>query len=82
VVRSLTENVESSSQSDAVDGTSGCPQWVLGTACVELHAQQQRQISSYERELAEAMLSKVHDALKTNYYDPSFQGIDIDAGFR
>jgi len=45
-------------------------------------AQQRTQIRREDRELAERMLQNLHDALKRNYYDPSFHGIDIDARYR
>jgi len=41
-------------------------------------ARQKSQVVARDRELAQIMLSNVHDALKKNYYDPSFHGVDID----
>jgi C-terminal processing protease CtpA/Prc len=41
-------------------------------------AQTASQINAYDRELAQRILSQVHEALKHNYYDPSFHGVDLD----
>jgi hypothetical protein len=40
------------------------------------------QITGRDRELAQRMLSQVHEALKQNYYDPSFHGVDVDERFK
>jgi carboxyl-terminal processing protease len=45
-------------------------------------AQQQPQAVARDREFAQIMLSNVHDALKKNYYDPSFHGVDVDQRFK
>jgi C-terminal processing protease CtpA/Prc len=42
-------------------------------------AQTASQINAHDRELAQRILSQVHETLKHNYYDPSFHGVDIDA---
>jgi C-terminal processing protease CtpA/Prc len=44
-------------------------------------AQTASQINAYDRELAQHILSQVHEALKHNYYDPSFHGVDVDERF-
>jgi Tricorn protease C1 domain len=41
-------------------------------------AQTASQINAHDRELAQRILSQVHETLKHNYYDPSFHGIDVD----
>src|SRR5579859_1048897 len=43
---------------------------------------QDHKIDRNELERAEIMLQDVHDALKKNYYDPTFHGIDVDARYR
>lgn len=40
------------------------------------------QITPHDRELAQQMLLQVYDALKHNYYDRSFHGIDMDSRFK
>jgi hypothetical protein len=37
---------------------------------------QQQKIEPRQQEQSEIMLSKVHDVLKKNYYDPTFHGLD------
>jgi len=44
--------------------------------------QEQQPISKYDRERALTMLSDVRYALKKNYYDPSFHGVDVDARYK
>jgi hypothetical protein len=44
--------------------------------------QPQQQITALDRGLAELMLSKVHETLKQNYYDPSLHGINIDERYK
>jgi Peptidase family S41 len=41
-------------------------------------AQTASQINAHDRELAQRILSQVNEALKHNYYDPSFHRVDID----
>lgn len=43
---------------------------------------QQQKITDIQRGQAEAMLADVHDALKKNYYDPTYHGLDIDARYK
>lgn len=50
-------------------------------SCRELASQEQK-IEPRQRENAVAMLSSVHGALKKNYYDPTFHGIDVDARYK
>lgn len=45
-------------------------------------AQEQQKINREDRELAQRMLQNIHDALKKNYYDPSFHDVDIDARYK
>lgn len=45
-------------------------------------AQSLPQINAHDRELAQRILSQVHQTLKQNYYDPSFHGIDVDERFK
>jgi len=46
--------------------------------CLEAQEQKQK-ISDLDRERAAKMLDDMHDALKKNYYDATFHGIDINA---
>ncbi len=39
-------------------------------------------IDARTRGRARAMLKEVHDAIKDNYYDPTFHGMDLDARFK
>ncbi|MGB6524026.1 MAG: S41 family peptidase [Candidatus Acidiferrales bacterium] len=41
----------------------------------------QKKISDRDRDQAEEMLSGIHDAVKKNYYDPTFHGVDMDARY-
>lgn len=41
-------------------------------------AQNTSQIGARDRELAQHILSQVHETVKHNYYDPSFHGVNID----
>lgn len=50
---------------------------VSGGPYPQAQAQQQK-ISSFDRDRAVTMLDDVHAALKKNYYDPAYHGIDID----
>ncbi len=43
---------------------------------------QEQKIDRNELERAENMLEDVHDALKKNYYDPKFHGIDVDVRYK
>jgi carboxyl-terminal processing protease len=40
------------------------------------------EIAAHDRELAQRMLSQVHQTLRQNYYDPTFHGIDVDERFK
>jgi len=42
---------------------------------------QQQKINNLERGQALNMLADMHEALKKNYYDPTFHGIDIDSRY-
>ena len=46
-------------------------------AAAVVTAQTPPQLSGRDRELAQQMLSQVHQTLKQNYYDPSFHGLDV-----
>jgi C-terminal processing protease CtpA/Prc len=55
----------------------------VGTG-IRLRAQgqnQQYKITDTQRAEAEAMLTNLRDAVKKNYYDPAYHGLDIDARF-
>ncbi len=39
------------------------------------------QISNLDRAQVEEILKQIHDAVKKNYYDPSFHGIDLDTRY-
>ena len=54
---------------------------LVAISCRELASQEQK-IEPRQRENAVAMLSSVHGALKKNYYDPTFHGIDVDARYK
>ena len=43
---------------------------------------QEQKIQPNQRGQAESMLSDVHAALKKNYYDPAFHGVDVDARYK
>jgi C-terminal processing protease CtpA/Prc len=43
---------------------------------------QQQKINDNQREQAVIMLQDVHEALKKNYYDPKYHGVDIDTRFK
>jgi carboxyl-terminal processing protease len=38
-------------------------------------------ISRFDRERAKVMLDDIHEALKEDYYDPTFHGVDMDARY-
>lgn len=50
-------------------------------ACAQDNTQQQ-QISDRNRAQAEQMLTTIHDAIKKDYYDPTFHGVDMDARYQ
>lgn len=43
---------------------------------------QEQKIDINERARAEIMLQDIHDALKKDYYDPAYHGLDIDARYK
>jgi C-terminal processing protease CtpA/Prc len=43
---------------------------------------QSDKIQPKDRERAKIMLADVHDAIKKNYYDPTFHGIDLEARYQ
>jgi len=49
-----------------------------------VHAQQsgQEKITTRDREQSEEMLSRIHDAVKKDYYDPKFHGVDMDVRYQ
>lgn len=57
--------------------------FLVGTLPVWMHAQETggSRRSALERQSAALMLRNVHDALKKNYYDPAFRGVDMDARY-
>lgn len=65
--------------------------WAVGTTLFVVYVvawparaqnQGQRNLSSMDRAQAEEMLTGIHDALKKNYYDPKFHGVDVDARYQ
>jgi C-terminal processing protease CtpA/Prc len=57
---------------------------LLFAAGVGARAQQlaQQKIKPEQRGLVEGMLTNVHDALKKNYYDSSFHGLNVDERYK
>jgi C-terminal processing protease CtpA/Prc len=57
---------------------------LLFAADVGAPAQQpaQQTIKPEQRHLVEGMLANIHEALKKNYYDSSFHGLDVDARYK
>jgi len=57
---------------------------LLFAASVSARAQQaaQEKIKSEQRDLVEGMLKNIHEALKRNYYDSSFHGLNVDARYK
>lgn len=45
-------------------------------------ARAQAPFDKLQRDQARAMLKDVHDALKKNYFDPDFRGVDIESRFK
>jgi C-terminal processing protease CtpA/Prc len=43
---------------------------------------QEQKIGDRDRERAEIMLGDIHDALRKNYYDPKFHGLDMDERYK
>jgi hypothetical protein len=41
----------------------------------------QQKLSDMDRAQVEEMLSTIHDAVKKDYYDPTFHGVDMDARY-
>ena len=48
---------------------------VTQMAVAVVTAQSPPQITAHDRELAQRMLSQVHQTLKQNYYDPTFHSV-------
>ncbi|MHB8501363.1 MAG: S41 family peptidase [Candidatus Acidiferrales bacterium] len=55
---------------------------LLVTGMCRAQSAQEHKIDRNELERAEIMLQDVHEALKKNYYDPTFHGIDVDARYK
>lgn len=57
---------------------------LAATAALSAHAQNktQQQLSSMDRAQADEMLSRIHEAVKKDYYDPKFHGLDMDARYK
>jgi C-terminal processing protease CtpA/Prc len=57
---------------------------VVIAADVGVRAQQtaQQRIKPDQRDLVDGMLKNIHEALKKNYYDSSFHGLDVDARYK
>jgi C-terminal processing protease CtpA/Prc len=53
---------------------------MMGT-CLRTLGQQQK-LDDNQRERAVIMLQDVHDAVKKNYYDTNYHGLDVDARFK
>ncbi len=62
-------------------GAAFCALLMAGAA-TRLRAQQQKAISSFERQRVENMLGQIHLELKKNYYDPTFHGVDVDERYQ
>jgi carboxyl-terminal processing protease len=45
-------------------------------------ARAQEKVTDTDRERGRQMLKRIKDELKSNYYDPKFRGLDIDAAFK
>jgi carboxyl-terminal processing protease len=61
------------------------PLMLLGISATSLTRAQnnsQQKISDRNRAQVEQMLSAIHDAVKKNYYDPTFHGVDIDTRYQ
>jgi len=43
---------------------------------------EQQKIKPEQRDLVEGILKNIHEALKKNYYDSSFHGLDVDARYK
>ena len=55
---------------------------VFAAALLRVPAPAQTQFDNYQRERVRQMLRDLEDALKHNYYDPQFHGIDMEARFK
>src|SRR5690348_16681437 len=57
--------------------------FLMTVFCARIRAQQpsEAKISRLDRQSTALMLRNIHDALKKNYYDRTFHGIDIDAKY-
>lgn len=58
--------------------------FLMAAVLVTARAQQsgQPKITNMDRQQAEEMLSRIHDAVKKDYYDPKFHGVDMDARYQ
>jgi len=58
---------------------------IVAGAEIRLRAQgqdQQQKITDTQRAQTEVMLTNLRDAVKKNYYDPAYHGLDIDARYK
>ena len=53
---------------------------ILGSGAVN-HSRAQS-LGPYDRDNAQAMLSMIKDDLKSNYYDQTFHGLDLEGRFK
>jgi len=57
--------------------------WLLSLVLsVGMRAQQQQQLSRYNQDLILSMLHDVNEAVKKNYYDKGFRGLDWEANYK
>lgn len=56
--------------------------FLLASSWEVAHARQEGKMESLDRGRCEGMFALLHEALKKNYYDPTFHGVDMDARYK
>ncbi|OLE53959.1 MAG: hypothetical protein AUG51_10905 [Acidobacteria bacterium 13_1_20CM_3_53_8] len=59
-----------------------CLAAALIVGCGALRPAQAQQFSNFDRDRGKVMLNQIRNDLRSNYYDPNFHGMDVEARFK